>query len=123
MKDRNRDRPYQQGGDRIGALLDSLAAQTAEHQVLVVDNGSSDGTREVLARYPERRGRSGSEQNIGFGRAVNLAAQRADGEALVLVNDDCVCDPGFVEQRSWRRSTTADVVDGSRGDARSRRRD
>ena len=64
--------PTSEGGDRIGALLDSLAAQTVDHQVLVVDNGSSDGTREVLAGYPDVESIR-LEQNIGFGRAVNLA--------------------------------------------------
>jgi hypothetical protein len=28
---------------------------------------------------------------------VNIAAERAGGDALVLLNDDCVCEPGFVE--------------------------
>jgi GT2 family glycosyltransferase len=89
--------PTQSGADRIGDLLDSLAAQTASHQVVVVDNGSSDGTGGVLAGYPEVEVIR-SERNIGFGAAVNLAARRADGAALVLVNDDCVCDAGFVAE-------------------------
>jgi GT2 family glycosyltransferase len=89
--------PTHSGADRIGALLDSLAAQTVSHQLLVVDNASSDGTGDVLARYPDVEAIR-LERNLGFGRAVNLAARRADGTALVLVNDDCVCDPGFVEE-------------------------
>lgn len=88
--------PTWQGADRLEALLSSLARQTADHQLLVVDNGSSDGTSEILSSHPAidviRL-----ERNVGFSRAVNLAAERADGDALVLVNDDCVCDPGFVE--------------------------
>jgi glycosyltransferase involved in cell wall biosynthesis/GT2 family glycosyltransferase len=36
-------------------------------------------------------------RNLGYTRAVNLGARRADGERIVLLNDDCVCDPGFVE--------------------------
>jgi N-acetylglucosaminyl-diphospho-decaprenol L-rhamnosyltransferase len=84
-------------GDRVARLLRSLAKQTAEHQVLVVDNGSRDAAvsracREHPAAEPLRL-----EENAGFSRAVNLAAGRAEGEAIVLVNDDSVCDAGFVE--------------------------
>ena len=89
--------PTFRGAERIGSLLDSLRRQTAEHQVLVVDNGSTDGTAGVLARYPEVE-TIRLDRNAGFGRAVNLAARRADGDSLVLVNDDCVCDDGFVER-------------------------
>jgi GT2 family glycosyltransferase len=89
--------PTHRGADRIGGLLDSLARQTVSHQVLVVDNGSSDGTSAVLAGYPEIEVIR-LERNVGFGPAINLAARRTEGDALVLVNDDCVCDPGFVEQ-------------------------
>jgi len=37
------------------------------------------------------------EHNGGFSAPVNLAAAKASGGALVLINDDCVCDPDFVE--------------------------
>ena len=38
------------------------------------------------------------EENVGYTKAVNLGVARADGELVVLLNDDCVCDPGFVER-------------------------
>jgi GT2 family glycosyltransferase len=37
------------------------------------------------------------ESNKGFSLPVNLAARRAVGSVIVLVNDDCVCDPGFAD--------------------------
>jgi GT2 family glycosyltransferase len=89
--------PTLRGADRIGALLGSLREQTADSEVIVVDNGSTDGTSEVLAAYPEVEVIR-LDENVGFGRAVNLAAGRAGGDALALVNDDCVLDPGFVEE-------------------------
>ncbi len=36
------------------------------------------------------------DSNLGYSRAVNLAAARAEGDALVLLNDDSVVDPGYV---------------------------
>ena len=38
------------------------------------------------------------EENLGFGRAVNSATQGLDCEILVLVNNDVVCEPSFVEE-------------------------
>lgn len=86
--------PTWNGADRLARLLDSLAAQTVEAQVIVVDNGSADATPRVVASHGYDSLRL--EENRGFSRAVNLGVRRADGDAVVLLNDDCVCDPGFV---------------------------
>jgi len=97
-------------GDRLAALLDSLAAQTAEHQVIVVDNGCPD---ESVKRACERQPgveRIRFERNLGFSRAVNAGAARADGEVLVMVNDDVVCDPPFVEELSSALDPQAGVT-------------
>jgi GT2 family glycosyltransferase len=84
--------------DQLDRLLSSLAGQSAEHQVIVVDNASPGGAASsVCRRYPGVEAIR-VDRNLGFSRAVNLAAGRADGAAIVLVNDDCVCDPPFVER-------------------------
>lgn len=83
---------------RLERLLGSLADQTAEHELLVVDNGSPGA---AVARCCESFGVDRPirlERNAGFSAAVNLAAARASGEALVLVNDDCTVEPRFVEE-------------------------
>ena len=38
------------------------------------------------------------DRNLGFSRAANAGAARAEGAALVMVNDDVVCDPPFVAE-------------------------
>jgi GT2 family glycosyltransferase/glycosyltransferase involved in cell wall biosynthesis len=83
------------GGERLGRMLRSVA--DGETQVIVIDNGSGDG----VARASD--GLEGVEvvrleENVGYTKAVNLGVARADGELVVLLNDDCVCDPGFVER-------------------------
>ena len=87
-------------GDRLDATLDSLAGQTVDHQVIVVDNGCPDGTVErACERHPGVE-RLRFERNLGFSRAANAGAGRAEGDVLLMVNDDVVCDPTFVDELS-----------------------
>ena len=85
------------GGPRLTRMLESLGDRPSEVEVLVVDNGSQDpgvarlGSR--IAGVEVIR----MERNVGYTRAVNLAARQARGEAIVLLNDDCTCDPRYVE--------------------------
>lgn len=103
--------PTARGGERLRRLLASLAADEAvPAQTIVVDNASGDP---ALARDGGLR--EGVEvlrmgENAGFGRAVNAAARVAGGEVLVLVNDDCVCDPGFAGALAGRIDTAAGVT-------------
>jgi GT2 family glycosyltransferase len=62
-------------------------------QVVVVDNGSRDGSAEALAQ------REGIElvanpENRGYAAAVNQAYERADGEFVLLLNSDVRFVPG-----------------------------
>ena len=77
--------------------------------VVVVDNASSDGTAEAVAeRHPGVRVVR-NERNLGFGAAINRAALELDGDLLVLVNNDVVCEPEFLER------ITAPFADASVG--------
>lgn len=81
---------------RLGRLLDSLEGEPTEHETIVIDNGSPGGeVAELCRRYGGVRVIR-LPANRGYSVPVNLAASQAGGEALVLLNDDCVCEPGFV---------------------------
>lgn len=96
--------------ERLRPLLDSLAAQSVEHETLVVDNGSAGSAVSRLAdRYSFARAIR-LETNRGFSAPVNLAAAQAGGDALVLVNDDCVVEPDFVERLVAALDPAASVV-------------
>lgn len=82
--------------DLLGQCLESVY-QTVEDrtvEVIVVDNGSRDGTVEtVAARFPEVRLLANSG-NPGFGAANNQAFSLASGRALLYLNPDAELRPG-----------------------------
>ncbi len=82
----------------LAEALERLEAQTVDHDVVVVDNASTDGTAELLAdRFPRVRVVRLPE-NLGFGRAVNRGAAEATTDAIVLINNDVLCEPDFLER-------------------------
>jgi GT2 family glycosyltransferase len=89
--------PTYNGAEPLALLLDSLRAQTLEHHVVVADNGSTDGTPELVAsRFPEAQVVALPE-NLGFGGAVNRGIAACAGATVVLINNDVVCKPAFLE--------------------------
>lgn len=82
----------------MASVLDGLREQTVPTAVCVVDNGSSDGSAELVAEaYPEvRLLRLGS--NRGFGAALNAGARTSEAEILGFLNNDAVPDRRFVEE-------------------------
>lgn len=88
------------GAEHLGPFLDSLRQQTfpADRlEVVVVDNGSADGSLALVqARWPRARIiRNGS--NLGFARANNQGAEIARGRYLALLNNDTRLKPDWVE--------------------------
>ena len=83
------------------AMLASLQATvpaTVTYEVILVDDGSTDGTRAwlgTLKQPPFRVLRY--EWNVGFAAANNRAAAIARGELFVLLNNDLVLLPGWLE--------------------------
>ena len=82
--------------DEIADCLDALLSQEAPGglEVIVVDNASADGTVAVLRGYGARLVLVEQPVNTGYAAATNAAAAAARGELLLLVNPDCVLDPG-----------------------------
>jgi len=76
----------------ITDCIDSLFKQRGvELQVIVVDNASHDNSVVLLQqRYAERIHLIQSSENLGFGRANNLAATHATGDFLLLLNPDAL---------------------------------
>ena len=86
----------------LPVLLDCLLAQTwRDFEVIVVDSGSSDRTREVARAY-EGRFQAFSLLDLGCingpGYARNRGAERARHERLLFLDSDTVVDRGFLER-------------------------
>ncbi|MDQ3850831.1 MAG: glycosyltransferase, partial [Actinomycetota bacterium] len=103
---------YEHAGE-IDACLDAaLAQQDADLavEVIVADNASSDGTRErVRARAPAVR-LLAMGANRGFAAAMNAAFAASSGELVLILNPDCVMDPGCVAALRDRLAARPDVA-------------
>jgi glycosyltransferase involved in cell wall biosynthesis len=71
-------------------------------ELLVIDNGSTDGTRDYLAGVQDASPVPvtviANSTNLGFPAAINLGLQHARGEYLVLLNNDVVVTEGWLDQ-------------------------
>lgn len=73
------------------------AAEGLTVEVIVVDNGSSDGTQTMLTQqFPHVR-LIQNQENLGFGRANNIGARESRGRTLLLLNSDCDLAPGVLK--------------------------
>ena len=88
----------------ITATLESLKAQEfKDFEVIVVDDGSTDNTLELLKPHSSWL-KVFQEQNAGPGRARNVAVSHATGEYLAFLDSDDIWFP-------WTLSTFAEVID------------
>ena len=93
----------QQTRESIQSVLSSQG--TLRREIHVVDNGSTDDTSSVLpAAFPDIHYKH-MERNLGFARAVNLAAREAAGEFFLLLNSDARLAPDALQLAvEWMRA-------------------
>jgi glycosyltransferase involved in cell wall biosynthesis len=90
----------------LAACLDGLAAQDhprADHEILLVDNGSTDASASIARRYPGVT--LLTEPKRGAYAARNHGLRQARGEVIAFTDPDCVPD------RSWIREIAAALSD------------
>lgn len=104
--------PNFNGADWLPRTLRSLRGQTRSVDVVVVDNGSSDGSPAMVqADFPEVALLELGE-NLGFGPALNRAVATFPADAIMLLNSDVECEPSFAEELIGALEEGVDMVAG-----------
>ena len=86
------------GGGMLRSCIDSIKRQTAaNYEVIVVDNGSSDGSYD-LPEFSDNNVFTliRMDRNYGFSEANNIAYKHAKGDFIALVNNDVELDPNWL---------------------------
>jgi N-acetylglucosaminyl-diphospho-decaprenol L-rhamnosyltransferase len=104
--------PNYNGSLQLERTLASLRLQSRPVDVVVVDNGSSDRSAELVrGEFPEvslqELGR-----NLGFGPAINRAVEQHPADPVILLNNDVECEPRFLEALLDPHSEGAGTVAG-----------
>jgi GT2 family glycosyltransferase len=82
--------------EMVSSLRKSMPRKLT-YEVILVDDGSTDGTREWLAALGEPFRVILNEHNVGFGASTNRGAALARGEILALLNNDLILSRGWLE--------------------------
>jgi GT2 family glycosyltransferase len=95
--------------------VETVLANTEDppFELIVVDNASTDGSREYLEQLAARDARVrliANEGNVGFPAACNQGLEAARGGDFVLLNSDTMVPPGWLSRLSSHLDAEADLV-------------
>ncbi|MBY0503620.1 MAG: glycosyltransferase [Bryobacteraceae bacterium] len=91
--------PNWNGRDLLEKYLPSVVTALAGHpdnEIVVVDNGSTDGSAQFLREHFPQVKLVALEKNLGFGGGSNAGFRAAKNDIVVLLNSDMRVDPGFL---------------------------
>lgn len=86
-------------GRYVGEAISSVLAQSlGDYELIVVDDGSSDDSREVVSRYRDPRIRTVFKANGGQLSCFNAAAELVSGEVVCFLDADDLYEPHYLER-------------------------
>jgi GT2 family glycosyltransferase len=81
----------------LDACLASVLAQdNVSFELIVVDNASADGSIAITEKYLPRLRLIRNDYNLGFAAGNNVGIRAATGDAIVLLNQDTIVQPGWL---------------------------
>jgi O-antigen biosynthesis protein len=92
--------PNWNGRDLMERYLPSVVAAMAgnpANEIVVVDNGSTDGSADLLREHFPKVRVLALDRNLGFGGGSNAGFRAASNDIVVLLNSDMRVDPGFLQ--------------------------
>jgi len=97
----------------LGDLVPRIKAAVPEAEIIVVDDGSTDDTREILADFPVKV--VSHPYSMGNGAAIKSGARIAQGEILVFMDGDGQHRPEDIARLVAKMAAGFDMVVGARG--------
>ena len=109
--------PVWNGVEVVSDCLDAVYAHSGDAllEVVCVDNASRDRSADLIAdAYPQVR-LIRQQVNLGFAGGVNAGIEAAHGDAFVLLNQDCVVQPGWLDAllRAFEACPGAGIAGGT----------
>jgi hypothetical protein len=101
----------------LSEAIASVQAQSHPHwELIVVDDGSQDETRDVLAAIDDDRVRSVRTEGVGSAAARQVGVEAATGDAIAYLDDDNIMLPDWLRAVAWAfaRFQDTDVIYGAR---------
>jgi glycosyltransferase involved in cell wall biosynthesis len=83
-----------------GAIRDLLAQSLSEFELLVMDDGSTDRTAEVVKRFGDRRVRYVRKEHLGVPGIINAGLPLCQGQYVMICHDHDRYDPGLLRALS-----------------------
>lgn len=91
--------PNLNGKVHLAECLDALQAQTfTDFEIIFVDNGSTDGSIEFVAKHYPNIHRVAHATNTGFAGGVNSGIKVASGKYIALLNNDAIAHPSWLTE-------------------------
>lgn len=99
------------GVKHLDECLAALRAQTLRDalEVIVVDNGSTDGSLDVLRQHGDLVRVLQNEKNVGFAAGCNQGIRASDAEYIALLNNDAVVEPTWLDELVRAMRSSPDV--------------
>lgn len=123
--------PHYNGTGILRSCLDSLLSHDRiPEEIIVVDNGSSDDSVEMLKQHYSEVKLLTLMKNTGFTGANNAGLKEASGDMIVLLNNDCIVEKGWLNSlldrmeddsigavtSSMRNINDRDIIDSAGGE-------